>query len=169
MTNTVVLFSSSRRNGNTRKLLDDVVGRSDADIIDLSTSNISEYDYEHNNIGDDFLPLIKKVLTYDKIIFASPVYWYSVTPAMKTFLDRISDLLSVSDLLDLGRQLRGKKAYVLSTSVSSDISGAFISCFKETFHYLGMDYGGYLHADCSDDYQAEACERDVQHFIGLLK
>jgi len=109
MTNTVVLFSSSRRNGNTGKLLDSVVGGGSVDIINLSALDISEYDYDHKNINDDFLPLIKKVLTYDKIIFASPVYWYSVTPTMKTFLDRISDLLDLPDLLDLGRQLRGKK------------------------------------------------------------
>jgi len=168
MTNTVVLFSSSRRNGNTGKLLDSVVGGGGADIIDLSTLDISEYDYDHKNINDDFLPLIKKVLTYDKIIFASPVYWYSVTPTMKTFLDRISDLLDLPDLLDLGRQLRGKKTYVLSTSISHEISDSFINLFKDTFNYLGMKYCGYVHANCSDDYKVDEYEDDIHNFLALL-
>jgi len=168
MTNTVVLFSSSRRNGNTGKLLDAVVARGGADIIDLSTFDIGEYDYEHKNINDDFLPLIKKIIAYDKVIFASPVYWYSVTPNMKIFLDRISDLLEIPDLLDFGRQLRGKKTYVLATSISHEISGSFINCFKSTFHYLGMEYCGYLHANCADDYTAENYEDDIHHFLALL-
>ena len=168
MTNTVVLFSSSRRNGNTGKLLDYVIDWGDAHIIDLATFNINEYDYEHKNIDDDFLPLIKKVLTYDKIIFASPVYWYAVTPTMKIFLDRISDLLDIPDLLNLGRQLKGKKAYVLSTSVSREISSSFINCFKDTFNYLGMEYCGYVHANCSDGYDAQEYEDDVHRFVGLL-
>jgi len=168
MTNTIVLFSSSRRNGNTGKLLDNVINQGDAHIMDLATFNISEYDYEHKNINDDFLTAIKKVLTYDKIIFASPVYWYAVTPTMKTFLDRISDLLDVPHLLDLGRQLKGKKAYVLSTSISHDISPSFINCFKDTFNYLGMEYGGYIHADCSDGYKAKEYKADAQRFAGLL-
>ncbi len=168
MSNTIVLFSSSRRNGNTGQLLDHVVNRDNAHIMDLSTFSISEYDYEHKNINDDFLTVIKKVLTYDKIIFASPVYWYAVTPTMKTFLDRISDLLDVPDLLNLGRQLKGKKAYVLSTSISHDISSSFINCFKDTFNYLGMEYGGYLHANCSNGFKTQEYEDDVQHFAGLL-
>jgi len=168
MTNTVVLFSSSRRNGNTGKLLNSVLGAVDADIIDLSIFNISEYDYEHKNINDDFLPLIKKVLTYDRIIFASPVYWYSVTPTMKIFLDRISDLLDLPDLLDLGRGLKGKRTYVLSTSISHEISGSFINCFKDTFNYLGMKYCGYVHANCSDDYIEEEYEDDIHHFVNLI-
>jgi len=168
MSNTIVLFSSSRRNGNTGKLLDQVINQVDAHIIDLATFNISEYDYEHKNINDDFLAVIKKVLTYDKIIFASPVYWYAVTPTMKTFLDRISDLLDIPDLLNLGRQLKGKKAYVVATSISQGISSSFINCFKGTFNYLGMEYGGHLHADCSDGYKAKENNDDVQRFAGLL-
>jgi len=46
-------------------------------------------------------------------IFASPVYWYSVSPPMKVFLDRISDFLDLPDLLNDRRRLRGKQAYIV--------------------------------------------------------
>lgn len=168
MTDTIALFSSSRNHGNTRKLLEDLRAQADIELRDLSNFNIADYDYDHGNMDDDFLPLVTDVLTYDKIIFASPVYWYSVTPRMKAFLDRISDLLDLPDLLDLGRKFREKKAYVVATSVSTDISQTFISSFKETFSYLGADYGGCLHANCVDGYSAKACEEDIRNFACLL-
>jgi multimeric flavodoxin WrbA len=168
MTDTIVLFSSSRRQGNTGKLLDSLLERADIAFIDLSTFDISEYDYEHKNIGDDFVPLMKQLMGYNKIIFASPVYWYSVTPTMKTFIDRISDLLDVPDFLDLGRQLRGKTGFVLATSSSAEISSSFINSFKDTFKYLGMAYGGFLHAECSDTYREKEHELDLHRFVGLL-
>jgi len=149
-------------------LLDSLLERADIEFIDLSTFDISEFDYDHNNMDDDFLPLIKRVVTYNKIIFASPVYWYSVTPKMKTFIDRISDLLDLPGFLDVGRQLKGKAGFVLSTSSSEQISSSFINSFEKTFEYLGMTYGGFLHADCSDDYQAEEYEMDLQRFLGYL-
>ena len=35
---------------------------------------------------------MKRVLAHDQIIFATPIYWYAVSPAMKVFLDRLSAL-----------------------------------------------------------------------------
>ena len=45
-----------------------------------------------------------RVLGFQQIILASPVYWYAASPPVKTFLDRISDYLELPDLLDKGRQ-----------------------------------------------------------------
>ena len=100
----------------------------------------------------DFEPLLRRVLDHERIIFASPIYWYAVAPAMKIFLDRISDCLELPDLLPEGRRLRGKAGYVVCTSASADASPAFMEAFVETFHYLGMRFGGALHADCRDGY-----------------
>ena len=169
MNDTIVLFSSGRRNGNTQKLLSSVAEKISMDIVDLSEYTIGPYDYEFKNQEDDFLDLIHKVLKYPKIIFASPVYWYSVTPAMKTFLDRLSDLLDLPHLLGSGRKLRGKTAYVLCSSISEEVSSSFIHAFEQTFNYLGMSYGGHLHASCTDGYQAEAYQEDLLLFINLFK
>ena len=169
MNNTIAIFSSARANGNTEKLLNSLVLNTDIDIINLSDYSFSEYDYEYRNQDDDFLSLIENILSYEKIIFASPVYWYAVTPTMKKFLDRISDLLSVPHLLESGRRLRGKTAYVLCSSVSKEVSSSFISAFKDTFEYLGMFYGGCLHANCADGYQVENYTDDLNGFNALFK
>ena len=92
---TVALFASSRRNGNTGQLIDRIAGELAIEVIDLSRQRMSGYDYEHRNRGDDFEPLMRRVLDYDQILFATPVYWYSVCPPMKVFLDRISDFLDL--------------------------------------------------------------------------
>ena len=169
MNSTVAVFSSSRSNGNTERLLSSVASKINIDIIDLSEYTFSEYDYDHKNQDDDFLPLMNKVIAYEKIIFASPVYWYSVTLTMKKFLDRISDLLELPHILDTGRRLRGKTAFVLSSSVSKEVSNSFISAFEETFEYLGMSYGGCIHATCDEGYQAKDYADDLSGFIASLK
>ncbi len=166
---TIALFASSRRNGNTGRLMDRIAGELDIEVIDLAERRLSTYDYEHGNRGDDFEPLIHHVIKFEQIIFASPIYWYAVSPPMKVFLDRLSDLLDVPDLLPTGRRLRGKEAFVLCTSLDSDPSPVFAAAWKDTFNYLGMRYGGLLHADCREGYLPERFEPDVAAFISRLR
>jgi len=168
MRSTIALFASSRRNGNTGQLIDRIAGELQIEVIDLGKKNISAFDYEHRNRDDDFEPLIDYVLGFDQIIFASPVYWYSVAPPMKTFIDRISDLLDVPDLLDKGRQLRNKTGFVVSTSVDDEPDAPFIAAFRATFDYLGMEYGGYINANCTDDFLADKHEDEIQAFIEIV-
>ncbi len=151
---TVALFASSRRQGNTGQLMDRVASELGIEVIDLATKNMSAFDYEHRNRQDEFESLIDHVLSFQQIIFASPVYWYSVSPPMKVFLDRISDLLDLPDLLAKGRQLRGKEVYVLCTSIEDQATPSFVNAWRETCDYLGMNYRGLLHANCRDGYLA---------------
>jgi multimeric flavodoxin WrbA len=165
----VAVFASSRRNGNTGQLMDRIAQQLGIEVIDLAPRNISPYDYEHRNREDDFEPLMEYLLNFDQWIFASPVYWYSVSPPMKVFLDRISDYLDIPELLDRGRLLRGKWAYVVCTSVYDEVPAPFIGAFRETFRYLGMHFGGLAHANCRDGYDADACETDVANFIRSMR
>jgi multimeric flavodoxin WrbA len=161
----VALFASSRRHGNTGQLMDRVANELQIEVIDLAAKSISAFDYQHRNRQDDFEPLIGHVLEFEQIIFASPVYWYSVSPPMKVFLDRISDLLDIPELLAQGRRLRGKGAYVLSTSNDGAPDSAFVSLWRETFNYLGMNYRGLLHADCTEGYDPARHEEAIAAFV----
>jgi len=130
--------------------------------------DISAFDYAHKNLDDDFLSLMDYLLKYDNIIFASPVYWFAMSAQMKVFVDRLSDFLSVKELKDKGRKLRGKIGYVVSTSVSQEIDNSFLDSFINTFEYLGMGYGGCIHINCESGYSAKDNERDITHFIEKL-
>lgn len=170
MPNAIALFSSSRRNGNTGQLMDRIARELDMEVVDLAQMTISAYDYEHRNRGDDFEPLMKRVLAFDQIIFATPVYWYAVSPAMKTFLDRISDFLDLPDLLDDGRRLRGKRAYVVCTSIYDEAPASFMGAFRDTFEYLGMRFGGVVHANCHDGYVPSRHDAEAAAFaLGLIQ
>ena len=169
MTDTVAIFSSARANGNTRKLIDLISCELDVHIIDLSDKNISAYDYEHKNINDDFMTVINDILKYKKIIFATPIYWYAASAQMKVFLDRITDLLDLKELKDVGRQLRNKTSYVACTSANKEADNDFLSTFEKTFDYLGIHYGGYVHANCQNGYIPDKYSADVAKFIQLVK
>ncbi len=165
MSTAIALFGSSRRNGNTGRLIDWIAGELKIDVVDLGRKNISAFDYEHKNIDDDFVPLMERVLDHQHIIFSSPVYWYAVSPPMKIFLDRISDFLTVPDLLEQGRRLRGKTGYVACTSIEPQVSPIYLNAFKETFAYLGMHFGGIVHADCRNGYEPQKYADDVRLFV----
>ncbi len=168
MGDAIAVFASSRRQGNTGKLIDWVAGELGIEIVDLADKNISPYDYDHRNINDDFIPLMEHLLTHDKIIFVTPVYWYGPSAQMKTFIDRTSDFLDLKQLREMGRQLRGKVAYIVCTSISDDADQSFLNAMKDSFEYLGMSYSGYLHANCEDGYQPASYEKDVQRFIDSI-
>src|SRR5580692_3456178 len=169
MPTTVALFSSSRRHGNTGAVLDRIAVDLPMEIVDLSEIGISPYDYSHRNRGDGFEPLVDLILRHDQLIFVAPVYWYAVPPPMKTFIDRLSDLLELADLKEKGRQLRGKRAFVVATSGIDELSLAFISMFEDTFAYLGMNYRGVLHVNCDGGYRPGTFEEEIQSFISTVR
>ena len=84
---------------------------------------------------------------------------------MKTFIDRTSDFLDIEELKYIGRSLRHKTAYVVCTSISDDADTSFINSFKDTFEYLGMNFGGYVHANCENGYNPVEYKDDVDEFI----
>jgi multimeric flavodoxin WrbA len=166
---TIAIFASARRDGNTGKLIDWIAGELDIDIIDLGEKNISPFDYEHKNINDDFLPLLDELLTYNNIIFVTPVYWYAASAQMKIFIDRTSDLLDVEELKSIGRRLKNKTAYVVCTSISPEADSSFLNAFKDTFEYLSINYGGHIHADCENGYEPHKYKDGVKKFIQSVK
>jgi multimeric flavodoxin WrbA len=167
--NPIILLASSRRRGNTGALADTIAAGLGTEVVDLAALRISEYDYEHRNRGDDFEPLMERLLECEPIIFASPIYWYSCAPPMKVFLDRISDYLDIPELHQSGRRLRGKGAYVACTSVRDEASEHFLGAFRDTFSYLGMHYRGTIHINCADGYVASEHDGVASRFAETIR
>ncbi|NQY94804.1 MAG: flavodoxin family protein [Campylobacteraceae bacterium] len=159
MKKTAIILGTSRSNGNTADLSKVVAKNTDAVIFDINKYNILPFDYEYKNQDDDFLILIKDILTYDNIIFASPVYWFSPSTTMKLFIDRITDLITIEK--DLGRQLRGKTTALISTGEYESPKSCFEDVFKHTFEYLGMNYKGMLYCACAFNESAENSGSDL--------
>ena len=146
----LIILGSSRKDGDTKKVVDELIRISGWDLIDLNHSNFSYYDYEHKNLDDDYLGLMRKIIAdYDVLIFATPVYWYSMSGIMKVFFDRITDLLDEEK--DLGRKLRGKSMAAVSCSVGDNLGESFWLPFSATANYLGMNYLGNTHTIANND------------------
>jgi putative NADPH-quinone reductase len=140
----IIILGSARSDGNTRRIVDQMILTNQAlDIIDLNQKEISYFDYSHSNQDDDFISVAEKMLEYDLILFVTPVYWYSMSAVMKTFFDRITDLLTIRK--DLGRKLRGKSMGSVSCGSPGPLDDAFFVPFKESANYLGMTYTGHIH------------------------
>lgn len=166
MPNTIIILGSSRSHGDTRQLVNAIIEKTKWDFLDLNTIEMSYFDYEHRNQNDDFIPTMQKILAYDNIVFATPVYWYSMSGVMKVFFDRISDVLKIRK--DLGRQLRGKSMAAISCSGSDDLNEEFFMPFIRSADYLGMHYIGNMHGfDVSDGILEEVEER-INAFLKLF-
>lgn len=157
-TKTVIILGSSRDIGNTSNVINELIKITNWDLINLNDYSISNYDYEHSNINDDFINLMcRLVANYDILVFATPVYWYSMSGVMKAFLDRFTDLLTVKK--DIGRKLKGKNIAVISSSGGDNLGSLFWIPFKKSAEYLGMNYLADLHT-----IQGQISEIDLLNF-----
>lgn len=168
MNKTIIIQGSSRSEGDTNKIVNYITNNSNFDVIDLHKKNIGHYDYDYKNADDDFIGLITEIIkNYDTIIFATPVYWYTMSGILKVFFDRFSDLIRIHK--DTGRKLRGKNMAMLSCSNSDTINDGFTEPFKLSADYLGMNYLGDIHTWVESDDIPDAVKENIDAFIKNIK
>ena len=90
-------------------------------------------------INDDVKNYLDDISNSDVLIFASPIYYYSITGQLKTFLDRLSPVYI--------RENKFKKIYLVATCADTDENAkngsveaiqGFVNCFD------GVEFGGYF-------------------------
>ncbi len=141
----IIIFGSSRSTGNTMQAVEAAFNLTQIELIDIAKANITLYDYEHRNAGDDFIAIAEKMSASNIIIFATPVYWYAMSGQMKMFFDRITDLMQIRK--DVGRSLKGKKCYLITSGTDPELPSGFEESFSLTCKYFEMEYKGafYYH------------------------
>lgn len=137
----LIILGSARKNSDTQKLVELVFEGAAYELIDLLDYLISHYNYkEEYPDTDEFLTIIEQMLQHNVIVFATPVYWYSMSGYMKVFFDRLTDI--VSSQKHIGRKLKGKKVALLAVSNSDALPEGFEIPFRDTASYLDMEYLG---------------------------
>ena len=145
MSKTLIIQGSARNDGNTATAARQLEEATGGKLLDLLDHRIAPYDYANKYPpNDQFLSLARRIIIYDRLVLASPVYWYSMSGPMKNFLDRFTDLITFHK--DLGLRLRGKELAVLSCSGEKTVNAGFYEPFRLTAEYLGMEYGPEWHA-----------------------
>jgi multimeric flavodoxin WrbA len=161
-----VILGTSRLDGNTHKLVNAFAEVCPSEVYNLKNFDMSSFDYEHKNINDDFLALIQKLNSFEHWIFATPVYWYSMSSQMKVFFDRLSDLLTVQK--DQGRILRGKSCSLITTGSDKTLSAGFEQPFILTANYLGLDYKGGKYFQCSPDFEKNQALAELHNYVSQI-
>ena len=164
--NFLVVLASSRSNGNTAKLSKEIAECLHAQIVDLQELSISYFDYKSRNISDDFIPLVERMVLSDFVVFATPVYWYSMSAQLKTFFDRFTDLLTVNK--ELGRKLRGMPISVIATGTDAELPSSFTGQFELISNYLGLVYHDPLYCCCPDEFNPQQHQPAIQDFLGKI-
>lgn len=139
---TLILLGSARGDGNTRRAADRVCEQlgDRVTLIDLSRQIIRPFSYSSTDHGDDFLVIIDQMLAHQQIVFATPVYWYAMSGLMKTFFDRITDLLLDESKRGLARLLAGRSVWLLATGTGEELPPGFHEPFAGTAAYLAMHW-----------------------------
>jgi multimeric flavodoxin WrbA len=141
----LVLLGSARKDSNTKRLITSLFLDQPYNLVDLNEKLIESFNYDSAySASDNFWSVVEEILKHDNLVFATPVYWYSMSGVMKNFFDRFTDLITKHK--ETGRKLRGKKTFLVTISNSPAIPEGFELPFKETSQYLGMQYGGYYFA-----------------------
>ncbi len=153
MKNVLIINSTFRRGGNSEALAEQFSKGAVEAGHNVQTVNLRDMELifcvgclsclktgkcVHNDGVNALLPAVQNA---DVLVFATPVYYYSVSGQLKTFLDRLNPLY--------GQDNRFKEVYLLTTSAESDKSAmegtintvqGWIDCF-DGVKLSGIVYG----------------------------
>jgi hypothetical protein len=76
MKSPIIIFGSSRSNGNTFDAVQLIIRKiHHASFVDLANYKISDFDYGHQNKNDDFMQVIDQALKHETSLFRNPIFF----------------------------------------------------------------------------------------------
>lgn len=111
MSKVLFMNCSPNKDSNTFRIGKNLLDGVEHDVLQMSDYKISQYGqvYEDDQIKEVF----NKIKNYDTLVIGSPVYWYTVSRILKTFIDRLY-------MLPEAEILRGKKLYLFAQGSAPD-------------------------------------------------
>lgn len=138
---TLVLYYSQAR-GNTRRIAEMIQKTVGADIAEIETASQYTGSYDdivnqgQKEVNSGFMPEIKPLSVntadYDRIILGTPTWWYTMAPAVKTFLTQYD--LSGKNVI-LFQTHGGWEGHVLrdmKSMIKGNVTGEFSVQFDST-------------------------------------
>lgn len=135
----LLILGSARKAGGTHQLASRLTQELELKVLDLLDYTIHPYNYSGHYPPDDaFQQVAEELLSHTVLVFATPVYWYSMSSYMKVLFDRLTDLVTIQK--KLGRQLKGKKVFLLAVGSDEEMPEGFEVPFRRTADYLDMHF-----------------------------
>ncbi len=150
--NITAFIGSSREQSNSEQLTDIVlqgVPHEKLYIKDLHIEPIHDLRHDENGfqvVADDYDQVIQAILTSDVVVFATPIYWYSMSGIMKNMVDRFSQAIRDERYPELKEKLKTTQAIVLAVGGDAPhVKGLpMIQQFQYIFDFLNMPFSSYI-------------------------
>ena len=155
----LVVLGSPRKNGNTETLVNSLIDGARAAGAAAELIRLADYRIQpcvacggcektgRCVIEDDMQDLYDKIDRADRLVIASPIYFYSVTAQTKAFIDRCQAMWSRKYLLGTRRRgsvpRRGYFVSVCATKGERIFDGAILTV-KYGLDAMDFDYDGAL-------------------------
>jgi len=168
MADVLLMLGSPRAEGNTAAAagrLQAELGLKPRQLIDLRACDIGPFDYDPELERDDFRAVISRMINHRQIVFATPVYWYAMSGLMKTFFDRLTDLLLDPEARPLGRALAGRRVWLLATGTDETLPDGFTVPFEKTASYFEMHWNSAFYVQI--DESVAPCAQDLSPVSAL--
>lgn len=132
-----ILFinGSPNKEGNTVKLAGDLLEGKEYDTLHLVDYKIYSYGQEYED--DQFMEVMEKMKQADIIVLGSPLYWHSMSGAVRDLLDRSYGVISE-------KTFQGKKLFFVFQGASptrEQLAAGDYTIGRYAMLY-GMDYQG---------------------------
>lgn len=129
--NIVFLNASPNKEGNTMRIGEKILMHQPHEVVHMCEYRISQYGNVYPD--DQMKELLKQLRNASTILIGTPVYWYTVSGILKTFIDRLY-------LLKEAEILRGKKLYVFAQGSAPDqaTKDSISFLMKRVAYLMGM-------------------------------
>lgn len=147
-----VIYGGTRQDGNTEILTEQAVQGLSVEKIFLKDYEIKPIeDLRHSQggfseVSDDYNLIIDRISPHDILIFATPIYWYSMSGIMKNFIDRWSQTLKDSKYPDFKNTMSSKRACVIAVGGDEPFLKGLplIQQFQYIFNFIGISFDEYI-------------------------
>jgi multimeric flavodoxin WrbA len=158
MSKVLIFNGSPRRKGNTVVLINEftkALTESDVEfeIINLNEMNIKPCQHCNWCVNDNALPCVQKddmndlypkLLESEKIVLASPIFWFNISAQLKLFIDRLYALQGKKEYGFTKKKFANILVYGANNPESSGVFYA-IGSLNDLVKFMGSEIVGTVH------------------------
>ena len=117
-------------------------------------------------IDDDMQPIYQKLLDADAWVFASPVYWFSMSAQTKLALDRCFGLMAFGKDVFVGKRIAVAMSYGDTDPFNSGCVNA-LRTFQDAIAYVGAELTGMVYGSAEKPGEIASNQSLMQQAVAL--
>lgn len=132
MSKILFMNASPNKDGATNRIAEELLKNKEYTKMQMSDYDVSQYGAVRDN--DQIKDMLNIIKDYDTLVIGTPVYFYTVSGILKTFIDRLH-LLKEADVL------KGKKVYFFAQGYRPDeeTEKTIVHLMNNASHVINID------------------------------